>query len=73
MVEFKDTGSGMTKISNGRAFTSLLNSTKRTGTGLGLAIVHRIVEAHHGKLTLRSQPARGTTIAVVLPQEPVVD
>ena len=30
-----------------RAFTSLLNTTKRTGTGLGLAIVHRIVEAHH--------------------------
>lgn len=68
IVEFKDTGEGMTEEQQQRAFTSLLNTTKRTGTGLGLAIVHRIVEAHHGKLTLRSKPGEGTTIRVLLPQ-----
>ena len=56
IVEFKDTGEGMTEEQQQRAFTSLLNTSKRTGTGLGLVIVHRIVEAHHGKLTLRSKP-----------------
>jgi signal transduction histidine kinase len=70
-VEFKDTGTGMSEEQQRRAFTSLLNTTKRTGTGLGLAIVHRIVEAHHGKLTLRSQPGKGTTIGVLLLREPV--
>src|SRR5262249_8064404 len=64
LLEFKDTGAGMSDEQRKRAFTSLLNTTKRTGTGLGLAIVHRIVEAHHGKLVLRSQPNKGTTIRV---------
>jgi signal transduction histidine kinase len=68
IIEFADTGEGMTEEQQQRAFTSLLNTTKRTGTGLGLAIVHRIVEAHHGKLTLRSRPGEGTTIRVLLPQ-----
>jgi signal transduction histidine kinase len=45
----------------------LLQTTKRTGTGLGLAIVHRIVEAHHGELTLRSRPSKGTSIRITFP------
>ena len=67
IVEFRDSGEGMTEEQQQRAFTSLLNTTKRTGTGLGLAIVHRIVEAHHGKLTLRSNNGEGTVIRVMLP------
>lgn len=67
-VEFKDTGAGMTEEQQRRAFTSLLNTSKRTGTGLGLAIVQRIVEAHRGKLSLSSQAGKGTKIRVVLPQ-----
>ncbi|HEU5122859.1 MAG TPA: GAF domain-containing protein [Verrucomicrobiae bacterium] len=67
VVEFKDTGEGMTEEQQRKAFTSLLNTTKRSGTGLGLAIVHRIVEAHHGKLSLKSQPGKGTLIRVELP------
>jgi signal transduction histidine kinase len=70
LVEFKDTGAGMSEEQQRRAFTSLLNTTKRTGTGLGLAIVHRVVESHHGKLVIRSQPARGTTISMTLPLQP---
>jgi signal transduction histidine kinase len=68
VVEFQDTGAGMTKEQQHRAFTSLFNTTKPTGTGLGLATVRRIVEAHHGKLALRSQLNKGTTIRVVLPR-----
>jgi signal transduction histidine kinase len=69
-VEVRDTGEGMTDEQKRRAFTSLLNSTKRTGTGLGLAIVHRIVEAHEGTLSLKSQPGRGTSISITLPITP---
>ena len=67
-VEFKDTGQGMSAEQQRRAFTSLLNTTKRSGTGLGLAIVRRVVEAHHGKLTLRSQPGSGTILRMILPR-----
>jgi signal transduction histidine kinase len=73
VVEFKDTGAGMNDEQRRRAFTSLLNSTKRTGTGLGLAIVSRIVQAHQGKLSLRSRPAKGTTVRLVLPHQPAVE
>jgi two-component system sensor histidine kinase FlrB len=51
----------------------LLNTSKRTGTGLGLAIVRRIVEAHDGKLSLRSYPAKGTVIRLELPHQPAAD
>jgi signal transduction histidine kinase len=70
LVEFKDTGEGMSAEQRERAFTSLLNTTKRGGTGLGLAIVRRTVEAHPGKLSLQSQPGRGTTIRLLLPCQP---
>lgn len=42
-------------------------STKPTGTGLGLAMVHRIVDAHHGTITLGSAPGAGTTATLRLP------
>ena len=66
-VEFRDTGHGMTRDQRKRAFTSLLNTTKRKGTGLGLAIVARIVEAHRGTVEVKSTSSRGTAIAVTLP------
>jgi signal transduction histidine kinase len=38
-----------------------------TGTGLGLRIVQAIIENHHGRVDLRSEQGRGTTIWVRLP------
>ncbi len=67
VIEFRDTGTGMTEEQQARAFTSLLSTTKARGTGLGLALVGRIVEAHHGKLAIKSAPGEGTTITVRLP------
>jgi signal transduction histidine kinase len=66
-VAFQDTGHGMNEEQRRRAFTPLLGTTKPKGTGLGLVIVARVVEAHHGRVRLRSRPGRGTTITLVLP------
>lgn len=65
-VEFQDTGQGMSEEQRRRAFTSVLSTTKAKGTGLGLAIVARIVEAHRGKLKIRSRLGHGTTVTVFL-------
>jgi len=37
------------------------------GSGLGLAIVQEIVQAHRGKITVKSDPIAGTTFTVHLP------
>jgi signal transduction histidine kinase len=67
VVEFADTGAGMSEEQRRRAFKSVLRTGKARGTGLGLAIVGRIVETHHGEVKLRSRPGHGTTVSVVLP------
>jgi len=66
-VEFKDTGEGMAEEQRRRAFSSVLSTTKTKGTGLGLAIVGRIVETHGGKVRIKSQRGRGTTIVATFP------
>lgn len=67
VIEFSDTGEGMTEEQCSRVFTSILSTTKARGTGLGLAIVTRVVETHRGKITVRSKPGLGTTMSVTLP------
>jgi two-component system phosphate regulon sensor histidine kinase PhoR len=37
------------------------------GTGLGLAIAARIVDDHHGALTIDSEPGVGTTMRIAIP------
>ena len=69
VVEFSDTGEGMTEEQRQRAFSSLLTTSKPKGTGLGLAIVGRIVEAHGGTTRILSRRERGTAIVVTLPLE----
>ena len=66
-IEFKDTGAGMTPEVRDRVLDSLLSTTKQKGTGLGIAIVRRVVEAHRGKLKIRSVPGHGTTLVITLP------
>jgi signal transduction histidine kinase len=66
-VTFKDTGGGMSKEQQQRAFKTILSTTKAKGTGLGLAIVGRIMETHRGQIQIKSRLERGTTILLTLP------
>jgi signal transduction histidine kinase len=43
--------------------------SKRLSSGLGLYLSRRIVEAHHGSLTLESEPGKGSIFTVDIPQK----
>jgi signal transduction histidine kinase len=48
----------------------LFLSTKPGSTGVGLALAQRIVEEHHGTITIESSAENGTTVAVSLSNAP---
>jgi two-component system nitrogen regulation sensor histidine kinase NtrY len=66
VVEIADTGAGLTAEDCERLFTPYYTS-KAHGTGLGLAIVQSIVSDHVGRISVRSEPGRGTTFMIELP------
>ena len=47
-------------------------SSKTGGSGLGLAIAKEIVEAHHGKITVKSD-IHSTSFTVILPIHPDIN
>ena len=60
-----DTGCGITSDILQRIMEPLF-STKTRGLGLGLALAQTIIERHDGKLTVESQPGKGTTFTLLL-------
>ena len=68
-LEISDTGQGLTEEECERLFTPYY-TTKLHGTGLGLAIVQSVVADHKGKITVESEPGRGTTFRIELPEKP---
>lgn len=48
-----------------RVGTGLVHDVK--GNGLGLSLVAHIVKAHHGRVTVESEPGRGSTFVIHLP------
>jgi signal transduction histidine kinase len=66
LVEVADDGPGMAPEVADKIFDPFF-TTKAKGSGLGLAIVRKIVDAHDGKIDMRSAPQRGTSIRVTLP------
>jgi|GEM_PF-854599 signal transduction histidine kinase len=66
-VEVADQGPGISKAELGQVFEPFF-TTREKGSGLGLFVVRRIVEAHGGKVGIRSETGKGTAVEVVLPR-----
>jgi len=65
-LEIHDTGSGIPDEIRERIFDPFVTHGKTHGTGLGLAVVTRIVEEHHGDVSVSSSTT-GTTFTIRLP------
>jgi nitrogen fixation/metabolism regulation signal transduction histidine kinase len=63
-----DRGSGFPGDMIRRAFEPYV-TTKAKGTGLGLAIVRKIVEEHHGRVTVENRPQNGALVTLYFPLE----
>jgi signal transduction histidine kinase len=68
-LEVADTGPGLSSEALGTVFEPRVRSTGG-GLGLGLATVRRLVDAHHGKVGVRSALRAGSTFWVRMPRAP---
>ncbi len=50
-----------------KVFEKLHSKDEFAGTGIGLAIVKKIVENHHGFITAKSEPSKGTSFDIFIP------
>ena len=71
----QDHGIGIPREEQGRIFerfhrvsTGLVHEVK--GSGLGLSIVRHIVQVHGGRITVESEPGRGSAFVIRLPLAP---
>ncbi len=60
-----DTGPGISPEVRAKLFTPYF-TTKAGGTGLGLPTTRRLIDAHHGRIDVHSEPGRGTDFVITL-------
>jgi signal transduction histidine kinase len=70
VIDFTDTGHGMSPEIRAHVFEPFFTYGKKHGTGLGLAIVKKIIDDHNGNIEIESETGKGTTIRLLfsLPQ-----
>jgi two-component system, OmpR family, sensor histidine kinase BaeS len=66
-LSVRDTGAGMDPDAVEHAFDRFYRSADSSGSGLGLPIARNLIEAHGGRIELRSVPGEGTSVDVRLP------
>ena len=71
-IEVTDTGTGIPEEQQEYLFDRLYRAPSATasavpGVGLGLTIVKAIIDAHHGRVAVQSEPGVGATFRVELP------
>ena len=63
-----DNGDGIDSDEQKKIFSAFYQAKdNKPGTGIGLNIVKNLVEAHHGKVEVRSEVGKGATFIVTLP------
>lgn len=68
-LRISDNGVGIPKEDMNKIFDPFYTTktSDKGGVGLGLSIAEQIIKAHHGRITLNSEIAKGTEVSVRLP------
>ncbi|MBI9077031.1 MAG: response regulator [Desulfatibacillum sp.] len=68
-LTISDTGHGMSRVVMDKIFDPYFTTKAQgKGTGLGLAVVHGIVKSMEGDIQVISEPGKGTSFIIHLPQ-----
>lgn len=70
-IDLIDTGEGMNAATLEHIFDAFY-STKSGGSGLGLPTARRIIEGHGGRMSVQSEPGKGTQFTIELPALPLL-
>ncbi|MBI2217013.1 MAG: HAMP domain-containing histidine kinase [Candidatus Rokubacteria bacterium] len=76
-IGVEDEGIGVAPAEQSRIFEKFYrvgrsDTQGRRGSGVGLALVRHVAEAHGGRVTVKSEPGRGSRFTLWLPATPVV-
>jgi signal transduction histidine kinase len=66
-ITVEGTGSGIPPEVQKRLFEPFFTTKSSRGTGLGLALVRKVVEEHGGRVTVDTEPGKGTAFHIHLP------
>ena len=66
-ISVSDNGSGISKEDMESLFKVFFSTKGTKGTGLGLAVTEKIIKEHKGKITVESEPGKGSTFTIKLP------
>lgn len=68
LISVSDTGVGISAEYHQEIFEDFVRvDPSSSGMGLGLAITKRLIQAHHGKIWVDSEPGRGSSFKFLLP------
>jgi signal transduction histidine kinase len=62
-----DTGVGIDPEDKRAIFEPFFTKGKKGGIGLGLSIVKKIIDAHNGRIQVKSEQGNGTSFNIMIP------
>lgn len=70
VLQVIDTGVGIPEDKQQKIFERFYQMENgHEGSGIGLSLVQRLVELHHGQITLASEVGKGSTFSIYIPQD----
>jgi len=68
VFEVEDNGEGIPEELTRKVFQEFFSSKGTEGTGIGLLVVQKVAEEHGGRVSFHSEPGKGTTFTVKVPE-----